>query len=892
MAALPIPAVGSVVDGYRFLGGNPNDKKNWESVAAPIPVPKVGEVLDGYRFKGGNPNDQASWEKVSRPSVAEESSTLRQAADLPVGFAKGVASGVRMIADAFGAGSEASKSIKNVEDYLGSLLSAQAIGNQKEVARIMKDAENKGVLEQVKAGFKSFATAPVDTAVQALGTSAPVIIASLGSMLLAPAAIPAATVAGATAIGLGAVMGAGTVKGTIYEETKKALKEVGVDDKRAEEIAIKAQEYKGENLDMILLGSGIGGVAGRVGLEGNFIRGLANKITANVAARDAAKEAAKTGTLAAAKRVGVAAATEAIPEIAQGAQEKVAENIALQRVGKRENIPTLAETPTMRGVVAAGTLEGLAGAALGGGLSIPEAVRIAKASGATDQDINALQAAIEVELAQKEQTVAAPQEARKEQITAERQAVLDKAAAQQEIIDRVVEQQALRKLGLADTPASAVKKASNKVDALKARVDDLTDDYIAAGASPSEAKIKAAAQAAEEEKYDRANLEELENAAKSISAAGGTSPEVPSRPRRATTPEGTLPPPPSGVAPPPVAPGQVDVGAREPDVALTPPVEPPAPVEPPVPAEPVEETAAESDKKVMRAAVADLVELAQGYSATPEQIGTIAQKYDIEPWKLEGVWFDILDKSETEATSPNPLVTEEPIEAKKELPSAPTPTETVETKKEAPSGELSPVRKLALEEQKKAGWDSDWPMVPADMANATFRNQIATDPNLSQEEKLQIFTAAKNLGVITEDQIPKESVEPKAEPKVEAETEPKTEPKKEPPSATSTDRSTRDHCNHSIGNTTSTTRISPPRADRSSGLAVGIQPKRPNQMAKTQYWIPDGTQHHSSNPRLHGWLFLPGRSLELFHRSLSLPPGVPRLLVARSSHSAQHHIQS
>ena len=180
----------------------------------------------------------------------------------------------------------------------------------------------------------------------------------------------------------------------------------------------------------------------------------------------------------------------------------------------------------------------------------------------------------------KEQTVAAPQEARKEQVTAERQAVLDKAAAQQAAIDRVVEQQALRKLGLADTPASAVKKASDKVDALTARVNQLTEDYIAAGTPPDKAKIKAAAQAAEEEKNDRANLEELENAAKSISAAGGTSPEVPSRPRRDTTPEGTPPPPPSGVAPPPVAPGQVDVGAKEPDVALTAPAEPPAPVEP------------------------------------------------------------------------------------------------------------------------------------------------------------------------------------------------------------------------------------------------------------------------------------------------------------------------
>ena len=102
-------------------------------------------------------------------------------------------------------------------------------------------------------------------------------------------------------------------------------------------------------------------------------------------------------------------------------------------------------------------------------------------------------------------------------------------------------------------------------------------------------------------------------------------------------------------------------------------------------------------------------------------------------------------------------------------------TEATVRGEEAPSDELSPVRKLALEEQKKAGWNPDWPMVPADMANATFRNQIATDPNLSQEEKLQIFTAAKNLGVITEDQIPKELN------KKETPTEAKTTPISVPP---------------------------------------------------------------------------------------------------------------
>ena len=68
MAARPIPAVGEVVDGYKFLGGNPNYKENWEKAAPPPrPKPKPGEIIDGYRFKGGNPNDQSNWIIAVKP---------------------------------------------------------------------------------------------------------------------------------------------------------------------------------------------------------------------------------------------------------------------------------------------------------------------------------------------------------------------------------------------------------------------------------------------------------------------------------------------------------------------------------------------------------------------------------------------------------------------------------------------------------------------------------------------------------------------------------------------------------------------------------------------------------------------------------------------------------
>ena len=83
----------------------------------------------------------------------EKESPLRQVADIPLKVTEGVVSGVRMLSDVFGADNPISKSLRGVEDYVGSLLSAQAKNDQKEIARIMKEAEDKGVLEQIKAGF-------------------------------------------------------------------------------------------------------------------------------------------------------------------------------------------------------------------------------------------------------------------------------------------------------------------------------------------------------------------------------------------------------------------------------------------------------------------------------------------------------------------------------------------------------------------------------------------------------------------------------------------------------------------------------------------------------------------------------------------------------------------
>jgi hypothetical protein len=282
----------------------------------------------------------------------EKQSAFRQIADVPLGIAKGAVQGVRMIADAFGAGSDTSKTIKSAETYLADLMSAQAKNDQQEISRIMKDAEDKGVLDQVKAGIKAFTVAPVDTLSSALGTAAPVIAGALGAKLLGAGALATTGVSALT----GAGMGAGTIKGSIYEETKKTLKEAGASEQDAEARAKLAQEYGGKNLDQILLGTVLGGAAAVGPLEKGGAAILARRIlgkTGVEGAEDVAGQAAK----GAVRRRLEAGALEAVPEAVQAGQEQVAQNIALQREGF--------DVPTFRGAVSSATLEGLAGAGLG-----------------------------------------------------------------------------------------------------------------------------------------------------------------------------------------------------------------------------------------------------------------------------------------------------------------------------------------------------------------------------------------------------------------------------------------------------------------------------------------------------------------------------------------------
>ena len=284
---------------------------------------------------------------------------LGSVADVPLQVAAGGAGAFKSIVDYFGAGSAAGKALESTQDYLIGLTSAQSKNDSKEIARIMKEAEDKGLGSQLMAAAKAFTVAPVDLVASGFGSIAPVVLTTAATILSGGSALAAT----AGSLGLGAVMGGGTVKGSIYDATKAILKEkTKLSDSEIEKAAEKAQAYNGENLDSILIGMGLGAASARTGAEAILARSLAKGAAKSEATKAAVAQATKEATEKAAaagvkKNAIMKGGEEFLTETAQAGQEKFAQNLAEVRQGF--------DTPLMRGVVSQGVLEGLAGTAMG-----------------------------------------------------------------------------------------------------------------------------------------------------------------------------------------------------------------------------------------------------------------------------------------------------------------------------------------------------------------------------------------------------------------------------------------------------------------------------------------------------------------------------------------------
>jgi hypothetical protein len=135
---------------------------------------------------------------------------------------------------------------------------------------------------------------------------------------------------------IGTAQGAGAVKGSIYEGVLQAEIESGTGEEEAKQKASAAQDYFGKNFDQIALGAGLGRVAAGSGVE-KFLT-------------PAGRAGAAQGV---GRRVGEAVVKESLPEAAQGGQERLAQNIGLQREGF--------DVDTFKGVAGAATQEALTG---------------------------------------------------------------------------------------------------------------------------------------------------------------------------------------------------------------------------------------------------------------------------------------------------------------------------------------------------------------------------------------------------------------------------------------------------------------------------------------------------------------------------------------------------
>jgi len=282
---------------------------------------------------------------------------LASVADVPLNLVSGLAGTGKSFTDVFGANNAASNALQSIANYAESLTSAQSRKDEKAAAAIRKEAEGKGIWEEVKAAAKSFAINPLDTAANVVGSALPFAAAA--------ALAPETGGASLAPLALGAASGVGTIKGSISDAVYARAKEAGVSDAQAKTMAEEAQAYGGKNLDQIALGSVLGAVASATGLEGQLGRAIAKRAVADVVEGAAEQQVARGF----ARRTATAFGKEAIPEGAQAGQERFSQNLAEQRAGY--------DTDLMAGVAGQAAFEGLAGGILGGAIGDVHGKRVA-----------------------------------------------------------------------------------------------------------------------------------------------------------------------------------------------------------------------------------------------------------------------------------------------------------------------------------------------------------------------------------------------------------------------------------------------------------------------------------------------------------------------------------
>lgn len=293
-------------------------------------MPTIDEILGGAATPTELSSPQQSIDSIL--GIPEKPGLIRSLADTALEIPMGANAATKAIIDAFGAGSGPSNWLDSTVKNYQAMQSPYRQFERGVQAQRSQDAEAAGsAWNEVGASFQNFAEAPISAMANAAGSIVPTAIGMA-------AAAPAGMATGAAA-GMGALMGAGAVKGSIYDDLIARGKGAGLSDVEAKTQADAAQAYFGPNMDQIGIGTILGVLAGSTGVE--KVLGGAPSTVRNLAAR----------TL-------LGAGQEAVPEAAQGGQEKLAANLAAQRAGYQAD--------TWSGVAGQATAEGLASTGPGG----------------------------------------------------------------------------------------------------------------------------------------------------------------------------------------------------------------------------------------------------------------------------------------------------------------------------------------------------------------------------------------------------------------------------------------------------------------------------------------------------------------------------------------------
>jgi hypothetical protein len=217
---------------------------------------------------------------------------------------QGVIGAGKALTDVFGADNAVSAALGRGQAALGESKTLERQAEQAARQAKIKAAEGTGILNEIGAELGAVVEAPIESTAQAVGSVVPYLLTGLVGVVgkLLPATVKVINMI------VGAAQGAGSVKGSIYDAVYDRLKGTMPEAKAREQAAI-AQEYNKENALDIAGGTILGAVGARFGVEDQL---------------------AKLGTK---KALGKAVLGEAPMEGAQGSQEKIAQNRALQRAG-------------------------------------------------------------------------------------------------------------------------------------------------------------------------------------------------------------------------------------------------------------------------------------------------------------------------------------------------------------------------------------------------------------------------------------------------------------------------------------------------------------------------------------------------------------------------------